>query len=227
MVMAAPMRTTTARRRMTTDFLTLNQLMSPAFPVGAFAYSHGVEAAIESGQISSAQTLEAWLRALVQTGGGYADAALLNVAFQTEPSAIEQVDAQARAFAASAERWKETDLQGAAFCDTVRDVWDLDLPRLCYPVAVGYVARCMELPVQSTTAMFLQAFVANLTAAGLRLVPLGQLDGQKIQAALMPLCRDMAEQLVGAQIDDVHSATWASDIAAMRHETQYSRIFRT
>ena len=219
--------TTTRTTAMTTDVLTLSQLLSPAFPVGAFAYSHGLESAIHDGAITSAATLQAWLSDLLDFGGARSDAVLLNAAYSADPAELLRIDAQARAFSASAERLMETDLQGAAFCDTVRAVWDLDLGQLCYPVAVGHVASKLDLDVELTTALYLQAFVGNLCAAAMRLVPLGQVDGQKTQAALKPACATIAAQLRGATTDDLHNCAWLSDIAAMRHETQYSRVFRT
>lgn len=216
----------TWRRRMTTntDALTLSQLLSPSFPVGGFAYSHGLETAINEGAITCAATLEAWLSDLLQFGGAQSDAVLLNMAYGGDAA---EVDEQARAFASSAERLKETDLQGAAFCETVQAVWDLDLGRLCYPVAVGQAAVVMKLDPELTTAMYLQAFIGNLVAAALRLVPLGQVDGQKVQTALKPHCAAIARASIGAALDDLHNCAWASDIAAMRHETQYSRVFRS
>ena len=225
--MAAPIRTRMVPRRMTTDLLTLTQLMSPAFPVGAFAYSHGLEAAVEAGVIKDAQSLEAWITDLVEIGSAHADAVFLNAAFSAKQEALDMLDAQVRAFAASSERLMEADLQGAAFCDTVNGVWGLHLPHLTYAVAVGHVAQRMDLDVEQTTALYLQAFVANLCAAALRSVPLGQLDGQKVQMALQPICIAKARTVVGATLDDAYSNTWMSDIASMRHETQYSRIFRT
>ena len=225
--MGAPIHTPMARRPMTTEFLTLTQLLSPAFPVGAFAYSHGLEAAVEAGEIVDAATLADWLLDLVEMGGARADAVLLSVAYHTPRDGLGNLDTQARAFAASAERLKETDLQGAAFCDTVRAVWDVDVEGLCYPVAVGRVARLMGLDLEQVLAVFLHAFVANLTAAAIRLMPIGQVDGQRVQTALMGQCATLAGTMKTAELDELYSNTWASDIASMRHETQYSRIFRT
>ena len=210
--------------RTNTDILTLSQLLSPSFPVGAFAYSHGLESAISAGVITDAATLQSWLLDLLQFGGAQSDAVLLNLAFSGDAS---DVDIQARAFATSAERLMETDLQGAAFCETVLAVWGFDLGRLCYPVAVGRAAQEMELDPELCTALYLQAFIANLVAAALRLVPLGQVDGQKVQTALKPHCASLAKVCVGAKAEALHSCAWASDIAAMRHETQYSRVFRS
>jgi len=207
-----------------TDILTLSQLLSPAFPVGSFAYSHGLETAINDDAIICATTLQNWLLDLIQFGGARTDAVFLNIAYSGDATAI---DAQARAFAASKERLKETDLQGAAFCETVQAVWGVDLGRLTYPVAVGRAAAVMNLDPELSTAMYLHAFTGNLIAAAMRLVPLGQVDGQKVQAVLKPHCAALAKDCIGATETDLHSCTWASDIAAMRHETQYSRVFRS
>ncbi len=224
MAMVAHLATTTGTPRMTTDVLTLSQLLSPSFPVGAFAYSHGLETAVNDGVISDAASLQAWLLNLLDQGGANADAVLLNAAYGSDDPMI---DASARAFATSSERLMETDLQGAAFCDTVLVVWGHNLGRLCYPVAVGRLAGLLDLDSELATAMYLQALIGNLTAAAMRLVPLGQVDGQKTQAALKPRCVELAVELGGATLDDLHNTAWLSDIAAMRHETQYSRIFRS
>ena len=215
------------RMTMTTDILTLSQLLSPSFPVGAFAYSHGLETAISEGQIVSAPSLQSWLTDLLEHGGAQSDALLLNAVFGSAEDAVQNIDTHARAFAASAERLRETDLQGAAFCETVQTVWGIELGRLCYPVAVGRVAAILALESELTTAMYLQSFIANLTAAAMRLVPLGQVDGQKTQIALKQHCTEIAKQLQGATLDDLHNSAWMSDITSMRHETQYSRVFRT
>jgi urease accessory protein len=212
---------------MTTDVLTLSQLLSPSFPVGAFAYSNGLETAIEDGTITTAQTLADWLTALLTHGGARADAVLLNAAYQADTHDVQTIDVSARAFAASKERLMETDLQGAAFCDTVRAVFDISLDRLTYPVAVGRTAKTLGLDPTLTTAMYLQAFVGNMSAAAMRLVPLGQTDGQRVQRLLKPLCLSVAADVQNATLDDLHASAFMSDIAAMRHETKYSRVFRT
>ncbi|MEJ6399142.1 urease accessory protein UreF [Yoonia sp. 208BN28-4] len=212
---------------MTTDLLTLTQLLSPSFPVGAFAYSSGLESAIAGGAVTSRATLEAWLTDLICLGSGRSDAVLLNLAYAADPADIASLDTTARAFAATAERLRETDLQGAAFCETVSAVWGHDLPPLCYPVGVGRVGKLLNLDPQDVTALYLHAFAANICAAAMRLVPLGQIDGQKALAALKPYCVQIAGKMQTATLDDLHSATWVADIMSMRHETQYSRVFRS
>ena len=224
MDMGAPIATITAIPRMTTEILTLTQLLSPSFPVGAFAYSHGLETAIETGFIANADDLTDWIVDLLTHGSGRNDAILLHAAYHNEDPII---DATARAFAASKERLQETDLQGAAFCEAVNGVWQLDLQGLTYPVAVGRTAKMLCLDPKLTAAMYLQAFVSNLCAVAMRLVPLGQTDGQKVQLALKPLCLQTAQDTCDATLDDLHSCTFMSDIMSMQHETQYSRVFRT
>lgn len=209
---------------MNTDVLTLSQLLSPSFPVGGFAYSKGLETAIDDGLITDGISLQDWVSDLMEHGSLRNDAVLLNLAYADPDS--KRVDAVACAFAASRERLVETDLQGAAFCDTVRDVWGLELGWLCYPVAVGRVARMLTLDPELTAAMYAQAFVANMAAAAMLLVPLGQTDGQVVQTALNPMCLSLAAETQGASEDDLNSFAFLSDIMAMRHEAQSPGIFR-
>ncbi|WP_299611206.1 urease accessory protein UreF [uncultured Tateyamaria sp.] len=205
--------------------LTLMQWLSPAFPVGAFAYSHGLEQVIADGTITDAASLQDYLQTLLAHGSGRADAILLAAAHTTDD--VPHVDATARAFAASAERLKETDLQGAAFCDTARAVWGLDISGLTYPVAVGTATRAMAIPVSDTLPLYLHAFASNLVSVAQRAMPLGQTDGQTVLAALAPTIADTAAKAETTSLDTLTSTSFAADIAAMRHETLQPRIFRT
>ena len=205
-----------------TDLLTLAQWLSPAFPVGAFAYSHGVETAIRDGAVTDAASLELWLSDVLAQGSGRADAVLLAAAHRGE-----DVNDLARAFAASAERLRESERQGAAFAGTVRAVWGLDLPDLLHPVAVGRASALKGLDAQTTAALYLQSFASNLVSAAVRLVPLGQTDGQRVLAALSPLCEAVAAEAMTADPEDLWSNAWGSDIAAMRHETMEPRLFQS
>ncbi len=212
---------------MTTDTLTLMQWLSPGFPVGAFAYSHGLEWVIDRGDLRDADALGLWLTDLIAQGGGRADAVLLCAAFRAAPDAVPMIDASARAFAASSERVLETAQQGEAFARTVDAIWGTDLGRLTYPVAVGRAARARDLALADTVEVYLHAFAANLISAAVRLVPLGQTDGQRLLAALAPLIRTTAAEAMDTPLNDLTSACFAADIAAMRHETQRSKVFRT
>ena len=223
--MSRPIRTTIP---MTTDaVLTLTQWLSPGFPVGAYAYSHGLERVIEDGAMRDVQALELWLRDLIVVGGGRSDVVLLAAAYRAEPAMLPTVDAEARAFAASAERRLETVQQGVAFARSVDAIWGTALGPLTYPVAVGAAARLQGFALELTARMYLHAFAANLISAAVRLVPLGQTEGQRLLAALAPLIHDTAAEAIETDIDDLTTACFAADIAAMRHETQYSKVFRT
>ncbi len=218
------------RRRMNTEahVLTLTQWFSPAFPIGAFAYSHGLETVIKSGQIVTSGDLNAWLADVLEHGSGRNDCILLRAGYACEDeAALRKVNAVARAVASSVERLKETSLQGAAFTKTTDAIWAGETPDCANPVAVGFAARRMGLPVSLTASMYLQAFTSNLVSAAVRLVPLGQTEGQATLTALTPLCLKIAEDAETADIDDLQSTAFLSDIAAMQHETIEHRIFRS
>lgn len=205
--------------------LILTQWLSPAFPIGAFAYSHGIETAIRAGWVADAAGLEAWLRDCLTDGSGRADAIWLRLAFATD--APLQVDASARAFALSAERLREASRQGAAFAATVNAVWGFDLPDLVLPVATGQAARRAGLDVDAAVALYLQTFVASLTSAALRLCPIGQTAGQRVIHDLQEDCLRVAAETRSACVADVFGNAFLSDIAAMTHETLQPRLFQS
>ena len=208
--------------------LTLNQWFSPAYPVGAFAYAHGLEAAVSDGWVRDGATLKDWLSDVLQHGAGRNDALFLAAAYRAaDAEEVAALDAEARAFAASAERLREADLQGAAFAKVTGAVWAQAIAPLLYPVAVGRAARLADLPLGLTAALYLQAFVGNLVAAAQRLFPLGQGEAQALIHDLSPLCRTLSDDTASGDLDLLSGTAFLSDIAAMRHETQYSRIFRT
>lgn len=222
---------TTATRTptiMTTDpILTLTQWLSPAFPVGAFTYSHGLEHLVATEAVTNAETFAEWLTDTLAFGAGRNDVILLAAAYKADSADLQEIDDFARALAPSAERLLETDQQGAAFARTAAAIHDLDLSALTYPVAVGHAARLQDLPLADTARLFLHAFAANLTSAATRLVPLGQTEAQAVLLQTAPLCQETANKAIHETIDDIASTTFASDIASMNHETQYSRLFRS
>ncbi len=206
----------------------LMQWLSPAYPVGAFAYSHGLETACTAGQISDAETLADWLGDLLLYGSGRSDPIILAAAYQApDDAALAQVDARARAFAPSRERLAETVNQGAAFCQTTGGIWGDELPDLTYPVAVGRAARLHGLSLDLTLQMYVHASVSNLVAAAQRLAPVGQLEGQRVLTNLAPLIRDAAQNALETDLSALSGVSFVADIASMHHETQYSRIFRS
>ncbi|MFQ1699587.1 urease accessory protein UreF [Loktanella agnita] len=209
----------------TDHLLTLTQWLSPSYPVGAFAWSHGLERAIQRGDVSDADSLSDWLHAVLTDGAGRNDAILLCVAHGAAD--IAPVAELAVALAPSRERRMETVQQGAAFAATTRAVWGLDLPDMAYPVAVGRAAGLMGLPVVPTAQVWLQAFASNLIQAAQRLMPLGQTKGQHVLAGLNPICTQIGEAAAQSGLDDLGAATFAVDIASMQHESQSPRLFRS
>ena len=211
-----------------TDLLTLSQWFSPAFPIGAFAYSHGLEWAIESGSVDDARSTQDWIAQVLHHGAGWNDALFLMAAYRAaDETALQEIDAISRAVSASCERLKETDLQGAAFSKAVSHLTGIKAARLTYPVAVGWAAQRAQLPLELTAQMYLQSFASTLASAAMRLVPLGQSEGQAIIRDLAPLCISIVQNALTHDLNELSSTAFLADIAAMQHETQYSRIFRT
>jgi urease accessory protein len=213
--------------------LRLMTWLSPAFPVGGFAYSHGLERAVHDGLISDQAELEAWLATLLDIGSAWNDAVLFAEAWRRARSGGDLADlAQlAEALAGSAERHSETTLQGAAFLATAAG-WPTPvtqrLPENCpYCVAVGAVAGGHDIPLEDALAAWLQAFSSNLVQAAIRLGVTGQAGAMHTVAALEPLVIVTAKRAALATPDDLGSATFLSDVMAMKHETQYSRLFRS
>ncbi|MEA2943286.1 MAG: urease accessory protein [Bradyrhizobium sp.] len=214
--------------------------LSPAFPVGAFSWSSGIEWAVEAGDIVDVTTLEDWLASMLSDGPGFCDAVFLAHAHRAsasyEEAALREVAELGAAFAPSRERHLETAAQGRAFIEIARAAWNCGgLDRLIaacegtivYPVAVGIVSSAHAVPLASTLHAFLHALTSNWISAGSRLIPLGQTDSQRTLAALEPVVVETGKRALGATLDDLGSATFRADLAGMRHETQYTRLFRS
>lgn len=214
--------------------------LSPSYPVGAFSYSSGIEWAVEAGDIRDAATLKDWLSAMMQQGSGVCDAILLVHAHRAaavhDNTALRSIAELAAAFVPSKERHLETTAQGRAFIDATRAAWpcnELDLLAkawdgpVAYPVAVGVAAAGHGIAVEPALHAFLHALATNWISAGVRLIPLGQTDGQRVLAALETTIGATAQRALAAALDDLGSATFRADLASMRHETQYTRLFRS
>jgi urease accessory protein len=221
---------------------TLARLMmwlSPAYPVGAYSYSHGLEWIVEGGTVRDAATLGGWIEDLLLHGAGRSDAILLAEAWRAlaagDGDALARVAELAAALAPSAERRLETMAQGTAFLAATLAAWPrpelaelaADGREVAYPVAVGAAAAAHGLPLVETVLAFSQAFAANLVSAGVRLIPLGQSDGLRVLARLEPMLPGMVAAALASGLDDIGGAAIAADIASMRHETQYTRLFRS
>jgi urease accessory protein len=212
------------------DVMRLLTWLSPAFPTGAFAYSHGIEWAVETRDIRDGDTLREWLAAVIAHGSGRNDTILLRHAHRSanDPSGLRNIVRVALATAAGRERRQEALTQGQAF---LRAASGWGIPKLPedtpYAVAVGAMAGAHGIDEDATAGAYLQTFTSNLISAAVRLVPLGQTTGLQTLAALEPLILTTVDVTKTAALDDLGGCAFRSDIAAMRHETQYTRLFRS
>jgi urease accessory protein len=221
--------------RMTDTLYRLMAWLSPSYPVGAFSYSGGLEWAVEAGDVKDAETLRQWLCVIIGEGGGFCDAVFLAHAHRAagDENALREVGDLAVAFAPSRERHLETTAQGRAFVEVTRAAWPcaaLDLLAdgdVAYPIAVAVAAAGHGIGLEPALKAYLQAVAANLISAGVRLIPLGQTDGQRVLAALQPVIGGAVERALATPLDEVGSAAFRADLAGMRHETQYTRLFRS
>lgn len=216
--------------------------LSPSYPIGAFSYSHGLETAIEHGLVRDVETLTAWLTDLLEQGAGRNDVIFLRAAYEAsvdeKDDALTEAADLAAAFQPTAELLLETTAQGRAFLDTTSAAWPaatLDRlrqarqGRLALPIVVGVAAAGHSLPLSATLYGYLHAFAANLVSAGVRLIPLGQTDGQRVIAALERVIAETASRVLAFDhpLHHLASNTVLSDWCSMRHETQYTRLFRS
>ena len=211
---------------------------SPAFPVGAFSYSHGLEWMVESGQVTNRSSLEALALALLEFGDLQADASFLCAAHQSDMETLPSVLEEAVSLRGASELAAESVNQGRAFIKALQSE-GTDYPRIAalqntmsdvgIPHAVAFGAACADagIPLEAAVESWLHGAVANLVSAGQRLIPLGQKDGVAALMALKPHITKFAQKAMETPLDRISSASVAVDLAAMFHETQYTRLFRS
>jgi len=225
--------------------LKLGIWLSPAFPVGGFTYSHGLEWAIEDGSVTTAAALEAWLGDILVHGAGRNDGILFAHGWRAVRAgdwpALADIVELADALQPSRERRLEAGAQGAAFAKAIGDTWDNAPYRAAiaalasrfgtipwtYATAVAVAAASHALALRPSLSAYLQAFAGTILSAGVRAIPLGQTEGLKILSRLTPRLLTMADAALDAPLDDIGGAALRADIASMRHETQYTRLFRS
>jgi len=210
--------------------------LSPGFPTGGYAYSHGLEWAVETGEVHDGETLRRWIEDLLHHGAGWSDAILLRHAHAAaaDIEALTEVAELALAAVPCRERFFEMIGQGNAFAAAAASWNPLVLTKVAervgdvpYSVAVGALAGAHGIAADAACAGLLQAFVANLISAAVRLVPLGQSAGLAVLAALQPVIIAVTGESASASLDDLGGACFRADLAAMHHETQYTRLFRS
>lgn len=229
----AEARSATGAPRDTQAVLRLLTWLSPAFPVGGFAYSGGLERAVADGLVRKANELSSWIAALMERGGAWNDSVLLAAAHGAKGDVreIAALGALAAALASGRERHDETLALGSAFLDAARN-WPhpifAHLPEtLAYPVAVGAVAGVHGVGLMPLIAGFFNAFAAQAVSSGIRLSVLGQREGVKMLAMLEPKIEALAAMAAVSTLDDLGGATILADICGLRHEIQTTRLFRS
>jgi len=217
--------------------------LSPTFPAGAYSYSHGLEYAIEAGHIHNRETLVDWLEADLCYGSGRNEAIFFHeswrFASEDNRARLIEVAKLATAFRSTSEFALESIQQGSAYLATLRRVWcdqildwlsdmlqKLNLPP-ALAVVLGVRAATQGVPVCLALPAFLQSLIANLVNAGVRLLPLGQTDGQLALAELEEAVLTASRKAAHATLDDLGSAAFLVDLSSMAHETQYTRLFRS
>lgn len=217
------------------SLLKLSAWLSPAFPTGAFAYSGGLEHAIDQQWVCDRGSLARWLEDVLTKGSLRNDAIFLSCAWRAfaaqDHAAFASTRNLAAAFSPSHERHNETMALGQAFVKTVNSAWPSGKPALSeflpYPVAIGTAAAAHNIALRDTLTVFLQAGVGNLISVGIRLIPLGQTDGQRVLASLGDHIGALSRDAFDASLDDVGGCTLLSDFACLAHETMDTRLFRS
>lgn len=215
--------------------------LSPAFPVGAYAYSQGLERAAEAGLVTGRQHLEVWIADMFEAGAARTDLVVLSIvrrlnSDETDMIRLVDINALALALQPSSERYLETTQQGGSFLDAVSASWPhphivacrTTLPGpVAYPVAVGVAAAAHAIPLADTLAAFGLAAASSLTSAAIRLSIVGQTDAQRVLASLAPVIENAAREAEASALDDISTATFSADLGSLEHETQYTRLFRS
>lgn len=203
--------------------------LSPAFPVGAFGYSHGLETAIREGAVTDARELSGWIAALLEHGSGWTDAVLARAAWTAvtaeDHTALDEIAELAEALAPSLERRREAMAQGEAFLTAVAAWQPPPILNAPYSVAVGAAAGAAGIPLEPALTAWLHAFAANLVSVAVRAIPLGQSDAVAVIAGLEGVILRTATRASASTLDDLGAAAILSDIASMRHETLNGRLF--
>jgi urease accessory protein len=223
--------------------MTLSRLLvwfSPAFPIGAFSFSHGLEWAVEAGDVTDRESLQDWLAALVSHGSGWSDAVLFSVSHRAAEAKdlkrLREAAELAVALQPSRERRLEATMQGDAFVKAVETAWENQglaqlraavAPPHALSVAAGAASAGAGIEREEAVQAFLTGFSQNLVSAAVRLAPIGQSDGLRVLAALEPVIADAARRGNRATLRDLGGLAFRSDIASMRHETQMTRLFRS
>ena len=201
--------------------------LSPSFPIGSFAYSHGLEFEISCGNICTRQDVQEWIEHLLRNGSGWNELVLFGQAYKSDRKSLEELSNLAKALAQSKERYEETLALGRAFTKITSKIMGVKCDGMPLPVVMGFKAKIEDIPLGYILPLYAHNFTANLISVSVRLIPLGQTEGQQALFNLFPVMEEIAKAASVAKLTDLRNSCILADIASMRHETLKTRIFRS
>ena len=204
------------------DRLRLTQILSPAFPIGSFAHSQGLEWAIAEGRVRDGAGMQDWVAAVIGRGSGFADAVFLSMA-RADGTDLRALAELYEAYLPSVGRRLEAAELGRGF----RAVTDPGAPDLPYVLALARETSALQVPEVEVLGLYLQALAAQLLSVAVRFMPMGQGEAQRVLAALAPVIADAAQRAEGACEEALFTFNIGADIAAMAQEHMETRIFRS
>jgi len=218
--------------------LRLLQLASPSLPVGAYSYSEGLEYAVEQRTVTDAATLRKWLEDALQYGSVRVEAAVLVRAYDARIADKDNAVRYWNEWLTAARESEEIRLQnhemGRALLKLLaeldpppRGISSLLAQPCNFAVAFAIAAANWNIMRDAAIVGYLQTWTANMINAGVKLIPLGQTAGQRLLWDLQSTIESAARAAVTVADEDLAVANWGQALASMRHETQYSRLFRS
>ena len=201
--------------------------LSPSFPLGAFAYSHGLEFEISEGNVSTSEELYEWLKDILRFGSVWNDLVLFCNSYKTDVNSLNELSDIAKAFAQSKERYYETIEMGNAFSKIISSIEGVYLKGMPLPIIMGYIAKIENVSLPYILPLYAHSFISNLISVSIRLLPLGQTDAQKLLFSLFPIIDDVAKEALKSNIGDMRNKCVLADLASMKHETLKVRLFKS
>lgn len=224
------------------SFYRLLSYLSPSYPIGSFHYSHGIEYAVDCGIVHDPASLEAWITGILEFGSGRNDGIFFKTAVQAvreeDDDLFDRLLTDGSAFRQTPELWMESSEQGEAALKILTQIHpSFYVDQLNahvqqgrgVPLSIlfGVQFGMGTLPLDMGLVGFFHAFVSNLITAGIKLIPLGQSDGQRALIALEPIVYHMANSVLDLPLDELGSAALMVDWTSVSHEHQYTRLFRS
>ena len=201
--------------------------LSPSFPLGAFAYSHGLEFEISEGNVSTSKELYEWLKDILRFGSVWNDLVLFSNSYKTDVNSLNELSDIAKAFAQSKERYYETIEMGNAFSKIISSIEGVYLKGMPLPIIMGYIAKIENVSLPYILPLYAHSFISNLISVSIRLLPLGQTDAQKLLFSLFSIIDDVAKEALKSNIGDMRNKCVLADLASMKHETLKVRLFKS